>query len=228
MEQEKLTFNKIMEMMGGGDVSGRLEPGHVLLTLALAFGIGLFIYFIYRKTYTGVMYSRTFNLSLLVLTMVSTLAILPITSSLQLSLGMVGALSIVRFRTAVKDAMDTVFMFWSVAVGICLAAGILSVAIIGSLFIGIVLIAMTVLKLRVSMPYLLVLHYHREANNAVRSLLSKLPNHRLKARTLTGDTVEVTVEIRLKQEDSAIVDRFMSIDGMFDASLISYQGDIIS
>ena len=200
----------------------------MLVTLLLALAIGLFIYFIYRKTFSGVLYSRNFGLSLVMVTLVTSLIILPITSNLTLSLGMVGALSIVRFRTAVKDAMDTMYMFWGIAVGICLGARFWAVAAIGSLGIGLIMILLTSIKLKSALPYLLVLHYENDSSQQVRALLSKVPGHKLKSKTLRGTTVEMTVEMRLRNEEAAFVDKFMMIDGMYDASLISYQGDIIS
>ncbi len=208
--------------------SNSLSPLNVIITLLLACAIGLFIFFIYRKTFSGVMYSRNFGLSLVMITMITSLIILPITSNLTLSLGMVGALSIVRFRTAVKDAMDTMFMFWGIAVGICLGARFWVVAIIGSLGIGLLMVLLTMLKFRTALPYLLVLHFDTAASGQVRALLSKLPGHKLKSRTVRGNSVEMTVEMRLRAEESGFVDKFLMIEGVYDASLISYQGDIIS
>lgn len=208
--------------------SNTLSPLNVIVTLLLACAIGLFIFFIYRKTFSGVMYSRNFGLSLVMITMITSLIILPITSNLTLSLGMVGALSIVRFRTAVKDAMDTMFMFWGIAVGICLGARFWAVAIIGSLGIGLLMVLLTMIKFRTALPYLLVLHFDSEASGSVRALLAKLPGHKLKSRTVRGNSVEMTVEMRLRAEEAGFVDKFLMIDGVYDASLISYQGDIIS
>lgn len=110
------------------------------IALVLAFTMGLFIFFVYKKSYSGLMYSSSFATTLIALTMITTLVILAITSNIILSLGMVGALSIVRFRTAIKEPMDIAFLFWSIAVGIVLAAGLIPLAVIGSLFIGIILI----------------------------------------------------------------------------------------
>ena len=229
-DNNTVSFSDLFDPKTLQGLSERLTPVNVLITLLVAFAIGFFIFFVYKRTFSGVMYSRNFNLSLIVMTMVTTLVMMPITSNLMLSLGMVGALSIVRFRTAVKDAMDTVFIFWAIAVGICLGASFefMPLAIIGSLAIGLLLFAMSVLKTRSSMPYLLVLHFHRDANSTVRGMLAKLPSHKLKSRTATGDSIELTVEIRLRPEEAGIVDKFMNVDGMYDASVISYQGDLIS
>ena len=110
----------------------------MVLALVLAFGVGLFVFFIYKKTYSGVMYSSSFGVTLIALTMITTLVILAVTSNVVLSLGMVGALSIVRFRTAIKEPMDIAFLFWSIAVGIVLGAGLIPLAVFGSVVIGII------------------------------------------------------------------------------------------
>jgi len=208
--------------------SGTLSPLNVIVTLLLACALGLFIFFIYRKTFSGVMYSRNFGLSLVMITMITSLIILPITSNLTLSLGMVGALSIVRFRTAVKDAMDTMFMFWGIAVGICMGAKFWAVGIVGSLAIGLLMVLLSVIKIRTALPYLLVLHFDINAAANVKAMLGKLPAHKLKSRTVRGNNVEMTVEVRVRSEEAAFVDKFSQLEGMYDASLISYQGDIIS
>ena len=109
------------------------------IALALAFVLGLFIFIVYKKTYSGVMYSQNFGVSLIAMSIITTFVILAVTSNVVLSLGMVGALSIVRFRTAVKEPMDISFLFWAIAVGIVLGAGLIPLAVIGSLIIGIIL-----------------------------------------------------------------------------------------
>ena len=109
----------------------------MLLALIMAFLLGLFLFFIYKKSYSGVMYSASFGVTLLVMTLITTLLIMAVTSNVVLSLGMVGALSIVRFRTAVKEPMDIAFLFWAIAAGIVLAAGLIPLAVVGSLFVGV-------------------------------------------------------------------------------------------
>mgnify|MGYP000085168131 FL=1 len=211
------------------DLSGStLSPANVIITLALSCALGLFIFFIYRKTFSGVMYSRNFGLSLVMVTMITALIILPITSNLTLSLGMVGALSIVRFRTAVKDAMDTMFMFWGIAVGICMGAKFWAVGVVGSLAVGLLMVLLSVIKFRTALPYLLVMHFDLSAAPNVKAMLAKLPAHKLKSRTVRGSSVEMTVELRLRNEETGFVDKLTQLEGMYDASLISYQGDIIS
>ena len=129
----------------------------MLLALIMAFLLGLFLFFIYKKSYSGVMYSASFGVTLLVMTLITTLLIMAVTSNVVLSLGMVGALSIVRFRTAVKEPMDIAFLFWAIAIGIVLAAGLIPLAVFGSLFIGLVLLVFSSRKEGDS-PYILVVH----------------------------------------------------------------------
>ena len=126
------------------------------LALALAFGVGLFIFFVYKKTYAGVMYSSSFGVTLIALTLITTLVILAVTSNVVLSLGMVGALSIVRFRTAIKEPMDIAFLFWAIAVGIVLAAGLIPLAVFGSVVIGILLLVFANRK-ESSDPYIVII-----------------------------------------------------------------------
>ena len=138
------TFNDVLSSMT--DLSGNaLSPLSVVITILLACAVGVFVFFIYKKTFSGVLYSRNFGISLIMVTMVTALIITIISSNLTLSLGMVGALSIVRFRTAVKDAMDTMYMFWGIAAGIALGARFYVVAVVGSLIIGLIMVVVSVI-----------------------------------------------------------------------------------
>ena len=226
--QQSLTFDDIIRAGFQERFSGTLDPLNVVITLAFSLVLGVFVYFVYKKTFAGVMYSRSFNLSLILVAMVTTLVMIPMSANLGLSLGMVGALSIVRFRTAVKDAIDTIYMFWSIAIGICLGPGYFGIALLGSLIIGVVMVAATSFKRRGASPYLLILHHHESVTPQVRGLIKQIPGNRVKSRTVSRDGVEMTVEVRVRTEDATFVDKFMKLDGMYDASLISYQGDLIS
>ena len=126
------------------------------IALALAFGLGMFIFLVYKKTFQGVMYSSSFGTTLVALTMITTTVILAVTSNVVLSLGMVGALSIVRFRTAIKEPLDIAFLFWAIAVGIVLAAGMIPLAVIGSVIIGVILLVFVNKKSHCN-PYIVVL-----------------------------------------------------------------------
>ena len=207
---------------------GDLSVVRILLTLGLAFLIGMYIFAIYRKTFSGVMYSKNFGVSLVILEMITSFIILPITSNLTLSLGMVGALSIVRFRTAVKDPIDTVYMFWSIAVGIALGAKFFLPAILASAVIGVLMLLLSGMRFRSTMPYLLVLRFNENATNNVYGLLKRLPESQLKSKTVGSAGVEMTLEIRLRESDLQVVERFLEIPGVYDASIISYGGDIVA
>lgn len=208
--------------------SSPLSPLQIVITFIAAFFLGVFVYFIYKKTFSGVLYSRSFNLSLILLTLVTSLVLLLINNNLTMSLGMVGALSIIRFRTAVKDPIDTVFMFWAVGEGVALGAQFFDVAIIGALLIGLVMILLTSFKVKGSLPYLLILHYHEGASQPVKGLIKQIPQCRLKSKTVQRDGVEMTLELRLRNNETEVVDRFLQINGVYDATLISHQGDLVS
>jgi hypothetical protein len=216
--------NQYLKNFGGESVS----LSSLLLALALAFLLGLFIYFIYKRTFSGVLYSRNFNVSLMLLTLVTTLVIRCVTSNLALSLGMVGALSIVRFRTAVKDPMDTVFMFWAVGVGIAVGAGsqFYILATVGTGTIGVFLYIMHIVRSGKTYAYLLIVRHDYSCENEVAFALRKLPKGaRLKSKSATQSGMEITVEMRLPGEDTGLVRKFLSINGVLDATLISYEGD---
>ena len=205
-----------------------MSPLRVLITLLLALAVGGFICFIYKRTFGGVMYSRNFNLSLIVLTMVTSLMLMLINNSLALSMGMVGALSIIRIRTAIKDPMDTVFMFWSVGEGIALGTKFYDIAVISAIVIGVVLAAMGAFKFKGTRPYILIIHYDEAASAQIKQMIKQLPSPRLKSKTVQRDGIELTMELRLKDNETGFVEKFLRVDGVYDAALISHQGDIVS
>ena len=198
----------------------------VLLTLAIAFLIGIFIFFIYKRTFSGVMYSKNFGSSLIMLCLVTAMMILPITSNIVLSLGMVGALSIVRFRTAVKDPMDTVFMFWAIAAGVTLGAKQYTPALIGSLVIGGLMLLTSLFKQKKTMPYLLVIRFEEYARAEVQNILRRMPQGNIKSKVVNRDYIELTIEMRLTGQDMQSVEKLGLVEGVLDASVIAYNGDI--
>jgi len=203
-----------------------IDPLATSIALGIAFALGLWIFIIYKRTYNGVLYSRNFSLSLILLALVSTMIMKTVTSNLALSLGMVGALSIVRFRTAVKDPMDTVYMFWAVAIGITVGGGFEWVAVMGSIIIGLFLYIMYITGSRGSYAYLLIVRHDFESTNQVNYALRRLPKGtRLKSKTVSASGVEVTMEVRLPGENTNVVNELLKIEGVFDATLVSYQGD---
>ncbi len=196
------------------------------LALVLAFGLGVFIFLIYKKTYMGVMYSSSFGVTLVALTMITTVVILAVTSNVVLSLGMVGALSIVRFRTAIKEPLDIAFLFWSIAVGIVLAAGMIPLAVIGSVLIGLILLAF-VNKKPACNPYILVLQCSgHESEQAAVAYLQKMTRRCVvKSKTAQKGSIELNLEIRLKEENTDFVNILSEMAGVSSAVLVSYHGD---
>lgn len=198
----------------------------MVLGMGLAFAVGLFIFFIYKKTYSGVMYSSSFGVTLVALTMITTLVILAVTSNVVLSLGMVGALSIVRFRTAIKEPLDIAFLFWSIAAGIVLAAGLIPLAVFGSVFIGIFLLIF-VNKKDNTHPYIVVIRCdgHDSETKAIDLVNRNSKKCIVKSKTATKNSIELNVEIRLKDDNTDFINEAASIAGVESAVLVSYNGD---
>lgn len=199
----------------------------MLIAFALAFAIGLFIMQVYKKTFKGVMYSESFAISLLALSLITTLIILAVTSNVILSLGMVGALSIVRFRSAIKEPMDIAFLFWSISVGIVLGAGLISLAVLGSIFIGIVMV-LFVNKKTVDNPYVLVINCENDGTerNIVDLISKNVKKYVVKSKTVSPSCgIELTVEVRLKEETTAFINEISSLNGVSNIVLVSYNGD---
>lgn len=202
----------------------------MLIAMALAFVIGLFIMQVYKKTFKGVMYSANFGMSLVALNLVTTLIILAVTSNVVLSLGMVGALSIVRFRSAVKEPMDIAFLFWSISEGIVLGAGLISLAVIGAIFIGIVMVLFSN-KNTVNNPYILVVNCENDnSEKSVLQLVSKsVSKYAVKSKTISpSNGIEMTVEIKLKNATTAFVNEVSNIHGVSNVVLVSYNGDYMA
>ncbi|MBQ4426353.1 MAG: DUF4956 domain-containing protein [Oscillospiraceae bacterium] len=201
----------------------------MVLSMALAFCIGLFIFFVYKKTYQGVMFSTSFGVTLVALTMITNLVILAVTSNVVLSLGMVGALSIVRFRTAIKEPLDIAFLFWAIAAGIVLAAGMIPLAVFGSVIIGIVLIIFVNRKTH-TQPYIVVMTVEDKAaeDKAVAFLKENVNKCVTKSKTARAGSVELNMEVRLKDDNTDFVNGLTSLNGVKSAVLVSYNGDYMS
>ena len=196
------------------------------LALILAFGLGLFIFLVYKKTFTGVMYSSGFGVTLVALTMITTMVILAVTSNVVLSLGMVGALSIVRFRTAIKEPLDIAFLFWSIAVGIVLAAGLIPLAVFGSMVIGFMLLVFVNRKSRCD-PYMAVLQCDGQESETQATDFLRQNTRRcvVKSKTVQKDAVELNLEIRLKDDNTGFINALADLPGVRSAVLVSYNGD---
>ena len=201
----------------------------VLLALGLAFVIGLFIFLIYKKTYQGVMYSDSFGVSLIAMSMITSLVIIAVTSNVVLSLGMVGALSIVRFITAIKEPMDIAFLFWAIAVGIVLGAGLLPLAIIGSVIIGIIIVVFSTRKIG-DTPYILVVSCENEETESVAYELIKEDAKKslLKSKSVNKLGIELTYEVRIKDDNTGFVNKISAVNGVTNAVLVSYNGEYMS
>ena len=197
----------------------------ILIAMVFACVLGAFIFFIYKKTFQGVMYSSGFGITLVGLTMVTTLVILAVTSNVVLSLGMVGALSIVRFRAAIKEPFEIVFLFWALACGIVIGAGMFLLAILGSLIIGIILVVFARRKIGVH-PYILVLSCADAAAeaDAVELLKKSIGKYTVKAKTVTAAGIELTIELKLKDNNTNFVTALSGISGVRSASLVTYNG----
>lgn len=220
-----MTFNDIFKSSFLENVTS-VSILDMVLALVLAFCIGLFIFMIYKKTYTGVMYSSSFGVTLVALTMITALVILAVTSNVVLSLGMVGALSIVRFRTAIKEPLDIAFLFWSIAAGIVLAAGLIPLAVMGSVAIGVMLLVFVNKKSHCD-PYIVVLQCdgHESETQARAFLDAQTKRYVVKSKTAQKGSVELNLEIRLKDGSTDFVNALAELPGVHSAVLVSYNGD---
>ena len=197
-----------------------------ILSLVLAFGLGMFIYFIYKKTFQGVMFSRSFGVSLVALTMISTLIILAVTSNVVLSLGMVGALSIVRFRTAIKDPMDLIFLFWSISTGIICGAEMYKIAIISSLIITIGLFVLELTPAGKASVLLIVNAKGISDEPEIKAVVSKYAKrNKVKSRNVSKDSLDMIWDIKTNKEQE-LLKELMELEGVFGASLMAHDGEI--
>lgn len=201
----------------------------IIVTIMLSFIIGLFIFYIYKKTFKGVVYSKSFSVSLIMMTCITALMIMAITSNIVLSLGMVGALSIVRFRTAVKDPIDIVFMFWSITMGIIIGAGIFKLATLGTLVVGGIIYITNKISYEEN-PYLLVVQLESDEaeKNVINFINSNIKNMLIKSKVINNMGIELTLEVKVKQNEVNIVNRINSMKEVNSAVLLSYNGDYIS
>ena len=205
------------------------SPLDTVIALIAAFALGCLIFVIYKITYQGVMYNRQFGVSLIALTMIATFIILGVTSNVVLSLGMVGALSIVRFRTAIKDPLDLVYMFWAVGVGIVLGARMYLLAVMGSLIISLILLVF--IKAKTSFcDYILVVECKDEAaeKKAEEVISSGVKKYSVKSKTVARGYIEVSYEVRLAANDTEFVNKVSAAEGIDKAVLVSYNGDYMA
>ncbi|GAA0136817.1 DUF4956 domain-containing protein [Paenibacillus sp. YSY-4.3] len=223
------TFSDIIKKSVLSNFTSDISLSKILITLGIAFIIGLFIFILYKRVFSGVLYSKSFNVSLIGMTLVTAMVIIAINSNLILSLGMVGALSIVRFRTPIKDPTDLIFLFWAAAAGIVTGAGFYTLAAIGSVIIGLVLF-LFIKNSTLETPYLLVINCSGdESEQAIHRAISGLvKRYNVKQKTVSPGNIEITLEVRLRDSEGVFVNRISELDGVRNAVLISYNGDYVS
>lgn len=223
-----MTFNDVFKSSFLENVNA-VSMMDIFLALGLSFVLGLFIFTVYKKTYSGVMYSDSFGVSLIAMAMITSLVIIAVTSNIVLSLGMVGALSIVRFRTAIKEPMDIAFLFWSIAVGIITGAGFITLAIIGSVIIGVMIVVFSTRKIG-DTPYILVVNCDRTEveKNAIHLIEQGAKKSILKSKAVTKYGLELTYEVRLAEGDTVFINRILECEGVNNAVLVTYNGEYMS
>ena len=223
-----MTFNDIFKSSFLENVNA-VSLLDMALAMVLAFGVGLFIFFVYKKTFAGVMYSASFGVTLVALTMITTLVILAVTSNVVLSLGMVGALSIVRFRTAIKEPLDIAFLFWAIATGIVLAAGMIPLAVFGSVLIGLILLVFAN-RSDTTKPYIVVLTCDGPASEEAAMALVRENTKRcvVKSKSVQRGLAELNLEVRLHGGDTDFINTLAELKGVQSAVLVSYNGDYMS
>ena len=229
MNNQSLNFSDIFQKGFLATESGmeRFTALEIVVNMGMSFLLGAFIFYVYRRTFQGVLYQRSFNVSLISIAMVVTMIIMIISGNLILSLGMVGALSIVRFRTPIKDPVDLVFIFWAIAIGIGNGVGYFSLTIIGSIIMTITIIALT-RKEDEDTPYLLVLQIEKEANESLvlEFIKTSVDRFALKSKTINPAYTEITAEVKLTKADSGFVSDLEDKYAIKKATLISYSGDL--
>ena len=222
-----LTFNDVLSGSSFSDwfadQLSNFTPLNVAIALLVALAAGAIIALVYKKTYRGVLYSPSFTLTLILLCLVTTPVVMCIGSNVALSMGMVGALSIVRFRTAVKDPLDTAYMFWAITMGILVGSNAYVIAVVALLGISVIMLAISYLRLRKPNGYLLVLHYDEDAQTDIETTLKRnVRFYRMRSKTVTRSGAEMTVEIRLDHRVNIVTD-MLDINGVYDATLVSCQ-----
>lgn len=220
-----MTFNDIFKSSFLENITS-VSLIDMVIALVLAFGLGLFIFFVYKKTYSGVMYSSSFGTTLIALTMITTVVILAVTSNVVLSLGMVGALSIVRFRSAIKEPLEIAFLFWSIAVGIVLAAGMIPLAVFGSVIIGVILLVFVNRKSHLN-PYIVVLSCadSKSEKDAVYFLEKNVKKCVVKSKSARKGEIEINLEVRLQDANTDFINNLSEMPGVNSAVLVSYNGE---
>ena len=219
-------MNNLLQDLTGSMTLGFSSILTIIVSMVLGLALGLLIAYIYRRNYRGVMYSNNFALTLVLMTLITTPVVLCIRNSVALSMGMVGALSIVRFRTAVKDPLDTAYMFWALTTGILLGAGQFLLTAISVVVIGLMLTLLVNLKPKSMSSYLLVVRMAEDAERPLAQLVGSVHSHKLRSKNFSNSGIEVTYELTTEKAD-ALMSRVRTIHGVHDATLVAYQGEAI-
>ncbi len=199
----------------------------VFISMATALLLGMFICLIYKNAFSGVMYSYNFSLSLIALTMISTMIVMVVTSNILLSVGMVGSLSIVRFRTVVKEPLDIIYLFWAITTGVVIAGGMYVLAVLGDLIVGLTLYVLSN-KRRPNPPYILILRCTEESeDSSIDFIKSKVSKMVTKGKTIQDNIVEYQLEIKLNKGDTKFINELNKKNGVKNTSLISYNGEYL-
>lgn len=230
VEQILISSSKLTDALsvlgGSADFTATLSLQTIFVTLLTAAVCGAVIYLVYRFFNRSVIYNENFNILVILTTVVTSFVIMTISSNVVLSLGMVGALSIVRFRAAVKDPLDIGFLFWGIAAGITAGAQLYWVALIGTALIAVLYILITIFR-KEKKSYLLILRYAASSEMNVTGILNGI-KYRLKNKTQSGDHVELTIEVRIKKNDTAYLSRFNAVEGVESVTLLEYSGEYLS
>ncbi|MCZ6804366.1 MAG: DUF4956 domain-containing protein, partial [Proteobacteria bacterium] len=230
---DQVTFADVLQKsfiamsMGSTD---RITTLNILINISMSFLVGMFIFFIYKKTYQGVLYQRSFNISLVLSSAVTAMIIMTISGNLILSLGMVGALSIVRFRTPVKDSMDLVFLFWAISAGIANGVAYYNISIIGSIMIAIFMLILTRSGKGIPDTFLLVIQLSDPSKeesilNEIKQQTEKLS---IKSKTVSETGTEITLEAKTKEGQSSFMNKLQADGSVVRATLVAYDQDLSS
>ena len=202
-----------------------LSTTKIMTTLIITFAIALYIFFVYKMVTKSAFYFKSFNISMAIISVVTAGIILAMQSSIVISLGMVGALSIVRFRTAIKDPMDLLFLFWSIGTGIICGAGLYKIAIILAVLVTIGILILDMLPVRIS-PYLLVINADsKELEDSILDLVKEKGAYKIKSKNITAKGMDMILEVRSKNEKE-LVDQLSELEGVTSVSLLAHDGEV--
>ena len=224
MENNLTTFGDLFKKSFLEMFPDAIDPWSLVLTLAMSLLLGLGIFLVYRKCFIGVVYDHSFNISLVVMTILTAVIIVTISSNIMLSLGMVGALSIVRYRTAVKSPLDLMFLFWAITTGIAAGAGYYYIAWVAFLFVALVFAVLRGIRQRRE-TYMLILNYQTK-EGLEEEIRRVLHNYKAKVRSkiVRGETTELTVEVLMRDDNLSLPNTLSALEGVNDVTLVQYRG----